>query len=316
MARKRKGLPIHGWVNLDKPYDLGSTPALAKVRRAYNAQKAGHAGTLDPLATGILPVALGEATKTIQFMQDHFKTYEFEVTWGESRTTDDLEGEVVHTSDTRPALNDIAGLLPQHIGIIQQTPPQFSAIKIDGQRAYDLARSGETVEIQSREVEIESFQILDHAGDTTRFEVICGKGTYIRALARDMGKELGCYGYISALRRTQVGPFKADNAISLDKLLEISDSAAADTDLLDQYLLPIDSALDDILALNITQDEAIKLRHGQALSFISKADFHRLEALEITKDETETALALCDDVPVGIVEIKMPHVKSVKIFNL
>lgn len=316
MGRKRKGAPINGWVNLDKPYDLGSTPALAKVRRAYNAQKAGHAGTLDPLATGVLPIALGEATKTIQFMQDHFKTYEFEVTWGQQRTTDDLEGDVLHTSDNRPSQDDITALLHNYTGIVQQIPPQFSAIKIDGQRAYDLAREGAAVEIKPREVEIDSFNLLEHHGDTTRFEVICGKGTYIRALARDLGQDLGCYGYISVLRRTQVGPFTTENAISLDKLIEISDSAPAKADELDHYLLPIDSALDDILALNITQDEAQKLRHGQALSFVSKADFHRLESLGIQKDDTETALALCDDTPVGIVEIKMPYAKPVKIFNL
>ena len=195
--QRRKGNPVHGWVVLDKPYGVGSTPMVGKVRWLFTAAKAGHAGTLDPLATGILPIALGEATKTVPFMMEAEKSYLFEITWGETRTTQDAEGEIIETSNIRPAAEDIEAALPEFRGLIEQVPPKFSAIKIDGKRAYDLARSGEAVDIKSRPVRVDRFDLTDMSENTARFEVDCGKGTYIRSLARDLADTLGVCGYVS-----------------------------------------------------------------------------------------------------------------------
>ncbi len=309
MGRRRKGDKVDGWVNFDKPLEMTSTQAVGKIRWLYNAQKAGHAGTLDPLATGILPIALGEATKTIPFIQDSLKTYEFTVRWGEQRDTDDMEGDVIATSDHRPARADIEAGLPKYIGHIQQTPPKFSAIKIDGKRAYDLARAGEKVEIKSREVYIESLELLEVREDEADFTMLCGKGTYVRAIARDLAEDLGTKGFISALRRAQVGAFNTDHAISLDKLEELRDSAA-----LNEALHPIETALDDILALALKEDEVAKLRNGQALSFISKPDFSRLQKAGI-ESETE-AFATFDGRAVALVQIDGATIKPVRVFNI
>ena len=187
MARRKKGIPIHGWINVNKPVGVTSTQVVGKVRRALNAQKVGHGGTLDPLASGVLPIALGEATKTVNFIQDAMKTYHFTVTWGEQRSTDDAEGDVLDSSDKRPSQEDIESILSSFIGDIEQTPPQFSAVKVDGERAYDIARDGDHADIKSRQVYIESLGILNHEGDKTEFQCFCGKGTYVRSLARDMG---------------------------------------------------------------------------------------------------------------------------------
>ena len=316
MGRKRhKGNPVNGWVNLDKPVGLTSTQALGKVRRYLNAGKAGHAGTLDPLATGILPIALGEATKTIPYVQDAIKSYRFTVKWGAQSNTDDSEGEIIATSDARPSAEEITALLPNYIGEITQTPPQFSAIKIDGQRAYDLARKGQDVKIKSRTVYIESLTLDEHKTDESIFTVICGKGTYVRSLARDFGADLGCLGHIIALRRLSVGAFEENDAISLDKLEQMYDSAATvdGAQALDtaEVLLPLNIALDDILAIHLSNNEVATLRNGQILSFISKGDFHRVEGMN-----GEIALALHDDTPVGIVRIEGPSVKTVRLFNL
>ena len=312
MARRKKGDPVSGWVNLDKPLELGSTQAVGKIRRLLNAQKAGHAGTLDPLASGILPIALGEATKTIPYIQDALKTYEFTVTWGAQTTTDDLEGEIIARSDHRPTHDEITAILKNYIGDIGQTPPQFSAVKIDGERAYDIARSGETADIKPRQVYIESLELLDSKADSANFTMNCGKGTYVRALARDMAIALGTFGHISALRRTAVGPFTEENAISLAKLEQMSDIAPRVA-----ALLPLETALDDIPALAIKADETAKLRSGQALSFISRPDFERLSTAGLgKKGETLTALALCHGQPVALVEAKGPTVKPTRIFNL
>jgi tRNA pseudouridine55 synthase len=206
---KRKQQPrrdkrdVHGWVVLDKPIGMTSTHAVAVIRRLFTAKRAGHAGTLDPLATGCLPIALGEATKTVPFIMDSTKTYRFTVRWGEERDTDDSEGRVVETSDARPAREQIEAILPRFHGVILQTPPRFSAIKIDGERAYDIARDGEVVELEPREVEIDRLDLVDTPDpDHAVFETDCGKGTYVRALARDFGRLLGCRGHVSALRRT------------------------------------------------------------------------------------------------------------------
>ena len=216
VGRNKKGNPVHGWLNLDKPLGMTSTQAIGRVRRILNAQKLGHAGTLDPLATGILPIALGEATKTIPFAQDADKVYRFSVKWGEARTTDDCEGDVTLTSADRPTEAQIIALLPRFTGQILQTPPQFSAIKIDGERAYDLAREGQKVDIQPRNVMVYGFRALKIAQNEAEFELNCGKGTYVRSIARDMGQILGCFGHVSALRRTAVGNFTEDASISLD----------------------------------------------------------------------------------------------------
>ena len=264
MARKR-GERIHGWLVLDKPLDLTSTKAVGIVRRIFNAQKAGHAGTLDPLATGILPIALGEATKTVNYVMEGGKEYEFTVKWGSETSTDDLEGEVTSTSLKRPTLEEVKEVLPLFIGTILQTPPAYSAIKINGKRAYDLARSGEEVEIASREVRIDDLIVKSHIEDEEMTLVAkCGKGTYIRALARDIGRELGCLGHVTRLRRIKSGPFTENMSISLEKLEELSHSAAA-RDILLEQLCPIETALDDIPALAINEDDASRVRLGQAV---------------------------------------------------
>ena len=221
MARrgKKKGRPVSGWVILDKPVGMGSTEAVSKIKWLFQAEKAGHAGTLDPLASGMLPIALGEATKTVPYVMDGTKVYRFTVAWGEERSTDDLEGPVTKTSGKRPDESAIRALLPKYTGVILQTPPQFSAIKIAGERAYDLARDGETVEIPPREVEIDR---LDLVGVTPEgnaiFEVECGKGTYVRSLARDMGRDLGCYGHVAGLRRIEVDPFTPEDLVTVEAL--------------------------------------------------------------------------------------------------
>ena len=216
---KKKGRPISGWVVLDKPVGMGSTEAVSKIKWLFQAEKAGHAGTLDPLASGMLPIALGEATKTVPYVQDGAKIYRFTVAWGEERSTDDLEGPVTKSSDQRPAEAEIRALLPKYTGVIMQTPPQFSAIKIAGERAYDLAREGETVDIPAREVEIG--RLRHHRASRRRhtvFEIECGKGTYVRSLARDMGRDLGCFGHIAELRRIEVDPFTPEDFVTIAEL--------------------------------------------------------------------------------------------------
>ncbi len=313
MARRKKGLNINGWINVYKPYDIGSTDVVNKVRRFLNAKKAGHAGTLDPLAEGILPIALGEATKTIPYIQDRHKIYIFEVSWGEQRSTDDMEGEIIKTSPSRPDIKDIEKILPEYIGEIEQTPPKYSAIKINGERAYDMAREGKDVKIKSRKVFIEELRILEHSNNKTSFEVLCGKGTYVRSLARDFGEKLGCYGYVSYLKREAVGSFTTKNAILLDKLLEMDNIAA-----LEEILLPVETALDDILELAVTEEEASRLKNGQALKFVSKHDVARLEqsGFDFKSDYEEECLTICNSKPIGIAHINKTIIKPVKIFNL
>lgn len=308
MSRRKKGDPVHGWINLDKPYDMGSTQALGKIRWLLNAQKAGHAGTLDPLATGMLPIALGEATKLIPYIQDADKTYSFTVKWGEQRSTDDLEGEVILASDKRPTQKQIEEILPQFIGKIEQTPPKFSAIKINGQRAYDLARDGEEIELKSRIVHILNLKIDTHNRDETHFICECGKGTYIRSIARDMGQLLGCYGYIKTLRREAVGHFTAENAISLDFLNEIEHKS--------QTLLPLEAPLDDIPALALKEQEVANIRNGQTLTLTSKPDFDRIKKLGLEKSENVVVLAFYKNQLVALTEIKGPSVKPIRVFNI
>ena len=259
MARRKKGDKIDGWVVLDKPVGLGSTQAVGKVRRLFGAQKAGHGGTLDPLASGLLPIALGEATKTVPFVMDGRKEYRFTLRFGEARSTEDAEGEVTATSDVRPDDAAIASALPAFTGEITQTPPAFSALKIDGKRAYDLARAGETVELKPRQVLIERLELTGRPDrDHADFVVQCGKGTYIRSLGRDLALALGTVGHLSMLRRTVVGPFREEGSISLSKLEALGHIPA-----LFGALAPVATALDDIPALALTEAQADRLRQGQ-----------------------------------------------------
>lgn len=263
---RRDRRDVHGWVILDKPVGMTSTHAVAVIKRLFNAKRAGHAGTLDPLASGGLPVALGEATKTVPFVMDGRKRYRFTVCWGEERDTDDTEGRVTFTSENRPTPEQIRALLPQFIGNIEQTPPQYSAIKIQGERAYDLARDGEVVPLVPRPVVIHELVLTEHTDSNhSVFEAECGKGTYVRALARDMGRLLGCYGHICALRRTLVGPFEEADMIPLEQLEALCDRAASGEANLADALLPVETALDDIPALAVTRADAARLHRGQAV---------------------------------------------------
>lgn len=306
MARKKKGNKIDGWIALDKPAGMTSTQALGKVRWLLQAQKAGHGGTLDPLATGILPIALGEATKTVNYCQDHLKTYSFTVVWGEARSTDDAEGEIIATSPVRPGKAAIEAILPRFLGEIEQVPPRFSAIKIDGQRAYDLARDGEDIELASRIVYIESLEPIEITKNTASFRCLCGKGTYIRSLARDMAEALGTVGYTTNLRRETVGPFNLENAISLEKLAEIGHSA----------LLPVETVLGDIPALALKEQEAARLKNGQMLSFISRPDVERLYKAGIDLDHATAALATCNGKAVALVDVIGVDIHPVRVLNL
>jgi tRNA pseudouridine55 synthase len=266
VERKREKRDVHGWVILDKPVGMTSTHAVSVVKRLFSAKRAGHAGTLDPLASGSLPIALGEATKTVPFVMDGRKIYRFTVQWGEERDTDDAEGRVVASSETRPEADAMRALLPRFTGNIQQVPPRFSAIKIAGERAYDLARDGEVVEIDARPVDIHRLDLVEIPDrDHAVFAAECGKGTYVRALARDMGRELGCRGYVSALRRAAVGPFAETAMISLEGLESLCHRAAAGEASLADALMPVETALDDIPALAVSRADAARLHRGQAV---------------------------------------------------
>jgi tRNA pseudouridine55 synthase len=263
---RRDKRDVHGWVILDKPIGMTSTQAVAVAKRLFQAKRAGHAGTLDPLASGGLPIALGEATKTVPFVMDGRKRYRFTVAWGEERDTDDTEGRATFTSEIRPTADQIRALLPQFTGNIEQTPPQYSAIKIQGERAYDLARDGEVVPLVPRPVVIHELVLTEQPdSDHAVFEAECGKGTYVRALARDIGRLLGCYGHISALRRTLVGPFAEADMIPLEQLQALCDRAASGEGSLADALLPVETALDDIPALAVTRADAARLHRGQAV---------------------------------------------------
>lgn len=274
MARRKKGFPIHGWLVIDKAEGLTSTHVVTQAKRCFQAQKCGHAGTLDPLATGILPLAFGEATKTVPYLVDAQKCYRFTVCWGAETSTDDLEGEITHTSEVRPTLSDIQTVLPQFLGEVSQVPPLYSAIKVDGQRAYTLAREAQTFELKPRRVVISQLDVIDHHEDQSVFTITCGKGTYIRSLARDMGRALGCFGHIIQLRRTRVGPFDETQALSVHKMLEKveklrhSASNFEYTPDFSDLLLPVHAALDDIPALHVSEQEAQDLRQGRRIDLI------------------------------------------------
>ena len=253
---KRKKRPISGWLVLDKPYDMTSTQAVGKIRWLFAAEKAGHAGTLDPLATGILPIALGEATKTVPVVQDGQKVYRFTVKWGAATSTEDAEGEIVATSDVRPTAEAIAAVLPRFIGEITQVPPAFSAIRIDGERAYDLARAGETVVMAPRQAVVHSLVLTGSDGDSASFEALCEKGTYVRALARDMAEALGTRGHIVKLHRAAVGDFTEAQAVSLAAL------EAASPEERDSLLLPLAAGLGALREIRLSPGEAATIRNG------------------------------------------------------
>ncbi|MFN3745590.1 MAG: tRNA pseudouridine(55) synthase TruB [Hyphomicrobiaceae bacterium] len=305
MARRKKGNPINGWVVLDKPAGMTSTQAVGKVRWLFQAQKAGHAGTLDPLATGILPIALGEATKTVPYAVDGQKAYRFTVRWGVETDTDDAEGQVVAHSDVRPTREAIEALLPSFLGEILQTPPAFSAIKVDGQRAYDLARQGEAVKLEARPVQIDRLELVDMpAPDTSVFEAECGRGTYVRALARDIGRALGCLGHVTALRRTRVGPFEEAQAVTIEELEEAAklDDGGAE---LKSLLRPVESALAELLEVNVSQSDAARLARGQPVLLRGRdAPVMSGEAFALSKG---TLIALC--------EIERGELRPLRVFN-
>lgn len=322
MREKRKKEPIHGWIVLDKPLGLSSTQALGKVRWLLNAEKAGHGGTLDPLASGLLPIALGEATKTIQWAMDGSKTYRFTVQWGAETRTDDLEGEIVATSnefegfrennilprsmDYVAMQQELLALLPQFHGAVQQRPPAYSAIKVDGARAYDLARAGEDVSLDARTVQIHRLAVLDWPTPSqTLFEVDCGKGTYVRSLARDMGRALGWLGHVVTLRRLAVGPFREADMISLEKLAEVCQSAPGEMRLA-HILRPIETVLDGIPALAVMDQDAQRLRHGQQVV---------LRGTECPP-AAEVVLVKHGGKPLGLCSVEQGSLKPKRLFNL
>lgn len=300
MTQSRKNrADVHGWIVLDKPVGMTSTHAVAVVRRMLNAKKAGHAGTLDPLASGLLPLAFGEATKTVPYVVDGEKAYAFTVSFGTETDTDDAEGRVVATSDKRPTEAEILAALPQFTGLVTQIPPRYSAIKVDGERAYDLARGGETVELQARTVEINALRMVDYDGLSAKLEAECGKGTYVRAIARDLGRLLGCYGFVSALRRTRVGPFTAADAISFAALDADPLAAAA-------ALRPVDTGLFELPCVVITRDAALRLKRGQS-AILRGRD---------APMEGETAYAVADGAVVAIGTVERGALVPNRVFNL
>ena len=295
--RKSNRSVVDGWVALDKPVGLTSTQAVSRLKRVYNAQKAGHAGTLDPLASGILPVAFGEATKTVPFVQDGEKAYRFTVRWGMETDTDDSEGRVTRESGIRPRREAIEAALPEFIGDILQTPPQFSAIKIAGERAYDLAREGETVELKPRAVRIYSLTLLGASDDEAEFCMECGKGAYVRAIARDLGRKLGCLGHVTALRRTRVGPFTEAEAFTLD---EIETGAAAG-----DALMSVEAGLTELPCVIVDRDAAARLRRGGSVILRGRDAPH-----------AGIVYAACGGVPVAFGEIVEGALSPARVFNL
>jgi tRNA pseudouridine55 synthase len=284
---------------------MTSTEAVARVRRASEARKVGHGGTLDPLATGVLPIALGEATKTVAYVMAGPKRYRFTARWGEARTTDDAEGEVVATDQRRPERAEIEAALPEFVGTLDQVPPRFAAVKVEGERAYDLARRGEVVELASRQVEVQSFVLIEQPDrDHATFELRCGRGTYVRALIRDLGQRLGCLGHVVALRRLQAGPFQAEAALSLAALERL-----AAEDALPQALLPVSAALGDLPALALTEPQADRLRAGQTIRVAPG-----LVIGEVSDDSTVRAMAAGQ--MVALARLQGGELSPVRVFNL
>ncbi|MEX0309668.1 MAG: tRNA pseudouridine(55) synthase TruB [Tateyamaria sp.] len=301
MGRSRKGRDISGWLVVDKPAGLTSTAVVNKVRWALQAKKAGHAGTLDPDATGVLAVALGEATKTVPYITDALKAYRFTVRLGEATNTDDAEGEVISTSATRPTDSQIKAALSHFVGDIMQVPPKFSAVKIDGQRACKLAREGAEVEIEARPLWVEELVLVDRPDqDHVALEMICGKGGYVRSIARDLGEALGCYGHVRSLRRIWSGPFEATDGMSLDQI-----EALAQAPELDDHVLPVSEGLADLPELRTTAEGAARLRNGNP-GMVMAADV----------DYGTECWASFDGVPVAVGRYKAGELHPARVFNL
>ena len=306
--RKRRGRPVHGWLVLDKPAGMSSARALAAVRRLLDAEKAGHGGTLDPLATGVLPIALGEATKTIDFAMAGRKTYRFGLAWGEQRATDDAEGETQARSPVRPTGAEIAAALPRFVGRIEQVPPAYSALKVAGRRAYSLARAGEAPRLAPRPIEVFRLRLAaipdaDHA----IFEAEVGKGTYIRALGRDLAGALGTLAYVASLRRLAVGGFTEERAISLENLASLVHSRGAL-----EHLLPIETALDDIPALALTEAEADRMRHGQTVLPLHPV----LRKLVLELGNGHAIRVTCQERLVALAKVADGALRPVRVLNL
>jgi tRNA pseudouridine55 synthase len=309
MGRRRKGDAVSGWICLDKPYDLGSTQAVSAVRRIFNAQKAGHAGTLDPLATGVLPIALGEGTKTVPFLMDADKAYRFTIEWGRTTASFDREGATIATSDVRPDRAAVEAALPGFIGEIEQVPPAFSAVKVDGERAYDLARAGEAVELKARPVTVHDIRVVDAPdADHVELEMECGKGTYVRAIVRDLAETLGACAHVSALRRTRVGPFAEDSAIRLELLEDLGHKARCS-----EALLPVETALDDIPELAVTAEDAFKLKQGRSIVLVPR----QVETLKARLTPgTRTVSAMSEGVIVALCEMRAGKLEPSRVFHL
>ena len=311
MGRRKKGSPVHGWVILDKPLGMTSTQAVGAVRRIFDAQKAGHAGTLDPMATGILAIALGEATKTVPFAMDAQKTYRFTATWGESRDSDDAEGKVTGTSDKRPTRDEIEAMLPRFTGALSQTPPVYSAIKVQGERAYDLARDGEEVVLEPRPVQVFEARLVEAKTDTAVFEIRCGKGTYVRSWVRDIALALGTLGHVSTLRRTRSGGWDEKDAVGLDTLTPFMHSPAAFG-----YLRPLSTALDGIPALAVSGPDTVRIRSGNPI-LIRAALFAKMK--DGFGDGELSGLTVFlkeeDGSPVALAEIAEGELRPFRVFN-
>jgi tRNA pseudouridine55 synthase len=308
MGSRRRGQRVDGWIVLDKHAGITSTAAVTQVRRLFDAAKAGHGGTLDPLATGLLPIAMGEATKTVAYVMAGLKTYHFTLKFGEARATDDAEGEMIATSERRPADEEIRQALAGFRGSIVQRPPVYSALRIEGKRAYDMARAGESVDLAPRQVLIERFDLIGRPdADHAIFEVRCGKGAYMRSLARDLAKAVGSCGHVAALRRIAVGPFREAQGISLDSLGALGHIAAAS-----RHLLPVATALDDIPALAVSDSEASRLRCGQAVGPIRRQDLERIGQYE----NGAIFCAKSGGLPVALVRLEAGDLRPVRVLNL
>jgi len=307
---KRIKNPINGWLALDKPFGMTSNEALGKLKRVFSPQKVGHAGTLDPRASGLLPVAFGEATKTVPFVMDGRKVYRFEVTWGAETDTDDTEGEVIATSEIRPGADAIAAVLAEFTGTIMQVPPKFSAIKIAGERAYDLARDGAEVVLEARPIDVHRLDLVDCPDeDRAVFEAECGKGTYVRALARDLGQRLGTRGHVTELRRLLVGPFGEQDLVKLDEILamaeELEEGAGVDA-LVNEFVLPVREAMDELVEIPVSLDDAAKIRKGMAVL---------LRGREAPLN-SDVAFASHANVPVAIGSIDKGRFQPTRVFHL
>jgi tRNA pseudouridine55 synthase len=312
MGRKRKGSPVHGWVVVDKPEGVTSTQAVATVRRVFDAQKAGHAGTLDPMATGVLAVALGEATKTVPFAMEAEKIYRFTARWGEARDSDDSEGRVIATSDARPTFQQVEAALPRFVGPITQVPPAYSAIKVQGERAYDLAREGEAVTLEPRTVAVHEARVMETPDpDHTVFEMRCGKGTYVRAWVRDLAVALGTVGHVSRLRRTAIGGFSEKDAVPLETLQRSMHSRAAF-----EHLRPISTALDGIPALAVTGPDAVRLRSGNPI--LMRANLFARLTEEADNDDLQgltVYLSTGNGEPVALAALEAGELRPFRVFN-